>query len=418
MKKLDDHRLIIGKSEYKPIIIGGMGADISTHEMALEAARLGGIGHLSDALSGPTSDRHFNTNFTKQRLSEFKTLSDEKNKIKEQFDLGAVKEATKLLVRRSMDAKQGVGAIYINIMEKLTMNNPRETLKARLNASLDAGIDGISLSAGLHLSSFSFIADNPRFRDAKLGIIVSSKRALKLFLQKTSKLKRFPDFIVVEGPLAGGHLGFGIDNWFKFDLKTLTKEVIDFLKNEQLSIPVIPAGGIFTGTDSIDMINIGASGVQVANRFTVTEESGLPFDAKQEYFKAKEQDIVVNNISPTGYPMRMLKNSPCIGTGGEPNCESFGYLLDSKGDCSYIDAFYREKEKNAGKISVMDKTCLCTQMKNYRTWTCGHSTYRLKETTNKMENGLYQLLTVEQVFNDYLYSTENKIALPKKIELT
>ena len=66
--------------------------------------------------------------------------------------------------------------------------------------------------------------DHPRFRDAKLGIIVSSLRALQLFLRKTAKLNRLPDFIVVEGPLAGGHLGFDLD-WAKYDLRTIMTEI-------------------------------------------------------------------------------------------------------------------------------------------------------------------------------------------------
>jgi nitronate monooxygenase len=84
-------------------------------------------------------------------------------------------------------------------------------LRVRLEAPLDAGIDGITLAAGLHLGSFALIEDHPRFRDVKLGIIVSSLRALQLFLKKSARTNRLPDYIVIEGPLAGGHLGFGMD---------------------------------------------------------------------------------------------------------------------------------------------------------------------------------------------------------------
>ena len=90
-------------------------------------------------------------------------------------------------------------------------NAPRETLAVRLASALDGGIDGITLAAGLHLGSFALIEQHPRFRDAKLGLIVSSLRALQLFLKKNARLARLPDFVVVEGPLAGGHLGFGMD---------------------------------------------------------------------------------------------------------------------------------------------------------------------------------------------------------------
>src|SRR5665811_2338763 len=133
------------------------------------------------------------------------------------FDLGVLAEATRRHVEATMQAKGSEGLIFVNCMEKLTMNGPRETLQVRMASALDAGIDGITLSAGLHLGSFALMEDHPRFRDAKLGIIVSSLRALQLFLRKTARLNRSPDYIIVEGPLAGGHLGFGIDDWAKYD---------------------------------------------------------------------------------------------------------------------------------------------------------------------------------------------------------
>ena len=313
----------------------------------------------------------------------------------------------------TMEAKRGDGMIFINCMEKLTMNAPRDTLRMRLSAALDAGIDGITLSAGLHLGSFALIEDHPRFRDAKLGIIVSSLRALAMFLRKNARLQRLPDYIVVEGPLAGGHLGFGMD-WAKYDLHTIVGEVLAYLKTEQLDIPVIAAGGIFTGSDAAAFLEQGAAAVQVATRFTVTRECGLPDKVKQEYFKASEDDIEVNTISPTGYPMRMLKRSPGIGAGIRPNCEAYGYLLDANGNCAYIDAYNREValHPEAKKISVKDKTCLCTHMRNFDIWTCGHYTYRLKDTSRRLADGSYQLLSAEQVFHDYQFSTDQKIALP------
>ena len=94
-------------------------------------------------------------------------------------------------------------------------------------------------------------------------------------------------------------------------------------------------------------------------------------------------------ISPTGYPMRVLKGSPTIGAGNRPNCEAYGYLLDGKGSCAYITAYNREAAAHpeARKVSVMDKTCLCTAMRNFDCWTCGHNAYRLKETSRQLEDG-------------------------------
>jgi nitronate monooxygenase len=412
MKRVDDFRLKFGSKELVPIMIGGMGVDISTAELALVAARLGGIGHISDAMVQTVSDRRFDTSFVSEKLKKYKANVASSDKSSVQFNLAVLEEATRNHVGRTMDSKHGDGLIFINCMEKLTMNAPRETLRMRLTAALDAGIDGITLSAGLHLGSFALIEDHPRFRDAKLGIIVSSPRALQLFLRKNARLQRMPDYIIVEGPLAGGHLGFGMD-WAKYDLHTIMAEVLQYLQTENLDIPVIAAGGIFTGTDAATFLEHGAAAVQVATRFTVTHECGLPEKVKQEYFRASEDDIEVNTLSPTGYPMRMLKGSPGIGAGIRPNCEAYGYLLDASGKCAYIDAYNREVELHpeAKKISVKDKTCLCTHMRNFDIWTCGHYTYRLKDTSRKTD-GHYEVLSAEHVFHDYQFSTDNRIALP------
>ena len=414
MKRVDDFRLKFGKKELVPIIIGGMGVDISTAELALEAARLGGIGHISDALIHDVSDRRFDTSYVKNKTRFYKANIDNSDKSSVQFDLAHLAEATQLHVGRTMEAKRGDGMVFVNCMEKLTMNSPRDTLQVRLNSALDAGIDGITLSAGLHLGSFGLMAEHPRFRDAKLGIIVSSVRALQLFLRKTARLERLPDFVVIEGPLAGGHLGFGLD-WAQYDLATIVAEVAQFLKTEQLDIPLIAAGGIFTGSDAVSFLEHGAAAVQVATRFTVANECGLPDKVKQEYFKASEEDIIVNTVSPTGYPMRMLRNTPAIGSGIRPNCESYGYLLDGSGSCAYITAYNREigLHPDGKNISVMDKTCLCTHMRNYNCWTCGSSTYRLKDTTRRAADGSYQQLSAEHIFRDYQFSVEHQVALPE-----
>jgi len=361
MKRVDDFRLRMGNKEYVPIMIGGMGVDISTSELALEAARLGGIGHISDAMSQDVSDRKFDTTFVKDKTKTYKFNINNMNKAVVQFDLDHLAEATRRHVGSTMEAKKGDGLIYVNCMEKLTMNAPKETLRVRLGAALDAGIDGITLSAGLHLGSFELIKD----------------------------------------------------------LHTIMDEIHAFMQAEQLGIPVIAAGGVFTGSDAAGFMEKGAAGVQVATRFTVTHECGLPDSVKQEYFRASEEDIEVNGVSPTGYPMRMLKNTPAIGSGIRPGCESYGYLLDATGNCAYINSYNREVQAHPDqkKVVVMDKTCLCTHMRNFNCWTCGHYTYRLKDTTHLLADGNYQILSAEHVFKDYQFSVNNEIALPVKQEV-
>ncbi len=414
MKRVDDFRLRFGKKEVVPIIIGGMGVDISTAELALEVSRLGGIGHISDAMLPTVTDRRYKTKFVSEKQKQYKLNIEIADKSIVQFDLAQVAEATRLHVQNTMEAKRGDGLIFVNCMEKLTMNLPRETLRVRLNGALDAGIDGITLSAGLHLGSFELMKDNARFRDAKLGIIVSSLRALILFMRKTARLDRLPDYIVVEGPLAGGHLGFGMD-WAQYDLHTIIAEIVAHLKAEKIDIPVIAAGGIFTGSDAVSFLEAGCAGVQVATRFTVAKECGIPAKIQQEYFRATEDMMEVNTTSPTGYPMRMISTSPSIGAGIRPNCEAYGYLLDASGSCDYIKAYNEQVtlHPDAKKVSVMEKTCLCTHMRNYDCWTCGHYTYRLKDTTHRNADGTYQSLSAEHIFKDYQFSTDNKIALPE-----
>lgn len=404
----------LGRTQLVPIMIGGMGVDISSSDLAVEAARLGGVGHISDAMIKTVTDRRYKTKYVKAKQALYKYVPETDDKSNVKFDLGHLAEATRLHVESTMNRKVGSGQIYINCMEKLTMNAPKETLKVRMASALDAGIDGITLAAGLHLGSFALIEDHPRFRDARLGIIVSSLRALQLFLKKNARLNRLPDYVVVEGPLAGGHLGFGMD-WAKYDLATIVAEIMQYLSDNKLDIPVIPAGGIFTGSDAVRFMEMGAAGVQVATRFTVTKECGLPDDIKQEYFKASENDIEVNEISPTGYPMRMIKSSPGIGDGIRPNCEAYGYLLDANGRCAYVTAYNREVAAHPGekRITVMDKTCLCTHMRNFEIWTCGHLTWRLKDTTVQRADGSYQLLSAQHVFEDYQFSINNQIRLPE-----
>jgi nitronate monooxygenase len=412
--KIDDFRLKLGKKEFVPIIIGGMGVNISTSELALEAARLGGIGHISDAEVPVVADQRYHTHFVVNKLKRYQSNIGNRDKSKVHFDLEELAKAQRLFVSKTMEAKQGEGDIFINCMEKLLMNDPVGTLRARLTAAMDAGIDGITLSAGLNLRSLELMQDHPRFHDVKIGIIVSSLRALTIFLRRSSRVRRLPDYIIVEGPLAGGHLGFDAKDWQRYDLKEIVREVLNYLKAEDLNIPVIPAGGVFTGTDGVEFLQMGAAAIQVATRFTVTKESGLPDYVKQKYLEAEEEDVVVNTVSPTGYPMRMLKQTPALlSATTKPNCESLGYILDGKGNCTYKKAYYDAYEKNpGGKIIIKDKVCLCIQMKTYRCWTCGHNVYRLKDTTRRLPDNSYQLLTVEHVFRDYQFSEDHQIQLP------
>jgi nitronate monooxygenase len=263
------------------------------------------------------------------------------------------------------------------------------------------------------MHSLALIQHHPRFRDAKIGTIVSSVRALKIFMRSAKRVDRLPDYVVVEGPLAGGHLGFG-DDWREYSLASIVEEVQTYLAKESLDIPVIPAGGIFTGTDAVEFLQAGAGAVQVATRFTVSQEAGLPNRAKQAYFNASQEDVVVSSVSPTGYPLRMLSNSPCLNSHVKPQCEPFGYALDEEGKCAYLDAYEAAPTGKKGrKLIVTDKICLCYHFSQKNCYTCGHYVYRLKDTTHRNPNGSYQLLSAEHIFKDYQFSRDHEIALPQ-----
>ncbi len=407
---LADFALKLGQQQYFPLLVGGMGVDVSTPDLVLAIAGLGGIAHLSDAMLPAVVDHHDGTHFVQTKQQQCRA-DRQAGVVHDPFDLSQLRQATEKFIRETMSRKKGSGGIFLNVMEKLTMGNPRETLAVRLKAALDAGIDGLTLGAGLNLGSLELIKDHPRFHDSMIGIIVSSARALKLFLHRAAKLERLPDYIIVEGPLAGGHLGFPC-TWQEFDLATIVNEVKQMLSTDNLHIPVIPAGGIFTGSDAVKFMEQGAAAVQVATRFAVTRESGLPDVVKQAFFAAQPEDVEVNLLSATGYPMRMLKSSPAIGNTINPQCDAYGYALDKEQNCSYKTA--RKLFKETGEENV--KVCLCSMMFNYKIWTCGHTVSRLKETTNRLPDGSYQLLTAEQVFMDYAYSKDQRIQLPPMVE--
>ena len=152
--RLDDFRLELKGRSLVPIMQGGMGVNISTAEMAQAVAARGGIGHVSDAMVPDLADRLFGTGFTRMKALACKALERTTGEAGFHFPVEKIREAAKLYLGRVMEGRTGEGRIHVNIMEKLTMNASLETLRARLLGALDAGVDGISLSAGLHAGSF------------------------------------------------------------------------------------------------------------------------------------------------------------------------------------------------------------------------------------------------------------------------
>jgi len=288
-----------------------MGVGVSLHPLASAVAREGGVGIVSSA----GLDR---------------LVSKRKGKKVGTYD--AVYEE----ISR---AKSAGGFVGINIMVAV-MKDYAESVRA----AIDSGADFIISGAGLPLN----LPVIQPVKDTALIPIVSSARALMLVCKKWERLGYRPDAVVLEGPLAGGHLGFRIEDigLESNKLENLLPPVKDVAKGHG-DFPVIVAGGIFTHGDIVRMLEMGADGVQMGTRFLATEESSATMEYKRAVISAKDADIVIaeDPASPCGLPFRILKHSPMfmLGGGREPKCDK-GYVLskDARGELTVCPA----KESN------------------------------------------------------------------------
>jgi nitronate monooxygenase len=296
-----------------PIIQGGMGIGVSLSPLASAVAKEGGVGIISSA----ALDR---------------LVSKRKGKRVNSYE--AAYEEVSL-------SKASGGFAGINIMVALGRD-----YEDSVKGSLDAGADFIISGAGLPLS---LPAIQPP-KDTALIPIVSSARALEIICKKWERLGYRPDAVVLEGPLAGGHLGFKADqiDIESNKLENLFPPVMDAAKKYG-GIPVIVAGGIYTHADIVRFLEMGASGVQMGTRFLATEESSASPEYKQAVIAVKEEDIIIalDPGSPCGLPFRVIRQSPMYQSAiqklREPKCNK-GYVLlkDAEGKFSRCPA----KESN------------------------------------------------------------------------
>lgn len=262
-----------------PIVQGGMGIGISLAGLAVAVANEGGIGVIATAGVG-LSEPDFSSNYLAANIRALKK------------EIRAAREKTR-------------GVLGVNIM--VALSNFGDMVKT----SIAEGIDVIFSGGGLPL-------DLPQFMESgsqtSLVPIVSSGRAAKLLCKRWStRYGRLPDAFVVEGPMAGGHLGFKpaeLDDP-RFKLENLVTEVVEAVGEYPLDdgamIPVIAAGGVYTGEDIAKMFKLGASGVQLGTRFVTTKECNASEGFKQTYIDAVAEDIVVIE-SPVGMPGRAIRN--------------------------------------------------------------------------------------------------------------
>ena len=276
-------KLRIGELEAKiPIIQGGMSVGISLAGLASAVTNEGGIGVIGTAGIGML-EPDFATNYKE-----------------------ANKRALRKEIRKAKEMTDGI--IGVNIMVAISDFDDLTLI------AVDEGVDLIFSGAGLPLRYPTLQLDKLREVTTKVIPIVSSARAAKIIFQYWAKNYNYvPNAVVVEGPLAGGHLGFKKEQIEDPDyaLDKILSDVISVIKpfEQQFNknIPVIAAGGIYTGADIYKFIQLGAQGVQMATRFVSTHECDASTKFKEAYVKCKKEDLIIID-SPVRLPGRAIRN--------------------------------------------------------------------------------------------------------------
>lgn len=263
-----------------PVIQGGMGVGVSLSSLAGSVAASGGIGVISTAQIG-------------YREPDF-----------DADPIGANLRAIGTEIKKAREIAKG-GILGVNIMVAT------RKYEEYVNAAVAAGIDLIISGAGLPM-------DLPKLAGAaktKLAPIVSSVKSAQVIMRYWwKKYSRLPDLVVIEGPLAGGHLGFHREQLddieslhYDEEVKAIIEKVNETAAEHETSIPVVMAGGVYTREDMEHYLEMGAAGVQMATRFVTTYECDADPAYKQSYIDAKKEDIVIVQ-SPVGMPGRAILN--------------------------------------------------------------------------------------------------------------
>ncbi len=266
-----------------PIIQGGMGVGVSLSRLAGAVAKEGGVGVISTAQIGYDEDGFEND--------------------QAECNLRAIHKH----IKRAKEIACGNGLVGVNIMVAL------KHYKEHVKAAVAAGADVIISGAGLPMNLPELIGEKCR---TKIAPIVSSKRATRLILKMWAhRYDRTADFIVIEGPKAGGHLGFSneqLNDIASINFDREVQEIIackkEYEEQFRTKIPVIVAGGVFDHEDIVHAMQLGADGVQIASRFVATKECDASDAYKQAYVAASEADVEIIQ-SPVGMPGRALHNA-------------------------------------------------------------------------------------------------------------
>jgi NAD(P)H-dependent flavin oxidoreductase YrpB (nitropropane dioxygenase family) len=274
-------KLGIGDAVAKlPIVQGGMGVGISLSGLASAVANEGGIGVIAANSIGMLDPEYYAKN----------------------------KDANSIILRQEIrKAKEKTtGLIGVNIMVAV------DDCSDLIRVAIEEKIDMVFLGAGLPIKDIP--VEDLRAAGVKVIPIVSSARAVGLIFRSWSKRYRdIPDAVVVEGPKAGGHLGFKADQIDDPDfaleriLPDVVAEIKTFEGKYRRTIPVIAAGGIYTGADIYKVFKLGASGVQMGTRFVATHECDANIRFKEAYIACREDDLEIIK-SPVGLPGRAIRN--------------------------------------------------------------------------------------------------------------
>lgn len=274
--------LVIGDLKAKtPVIQGGMGVGVSLSNLAGAVALHGGIGIISTAQIG-YKDPTFDQNPLEANLRAITTH-----------------------IKKAKEIAKG-GIVGVNIM--VATKKYEEYVKTAAKAGADLIISGAGLPTMLPKLVEGF--------QTKIAPIVSSVKSAHVICKIWDrKYQKAPDLVVVEGPRAGGHLGFTIGQlenvtkeWFDEEFQGIVQVVKEFAQKYQRPIPVIAAGGIYNRADIEHYLNLGADGVQMGTRFVTTYECDADLRYKMAYIHAKKEDIVLVQ-SPVGMPGRAISNA-------------------------------------------------------------------------------------------------------------
>jgi nitronate monooxygenase len=345
--------IIKGKKIPVCILQGGMGVGISLSRLAGAVAREDGVGIISSACLDRLVSKEIH-----RKVNQYEAIGIEIANTK---------------------TRGNYGFVGINIMFAL-----QKDFKISVQAALDSKVDFIVSGAGLPVNLPSIQPP----KDTALIPIVSSARALEIICKKWEKLGYQPDATVLEGPLAGGHLGFKINQVFlkESELENLLPPVKD-IAQKYGDFPVIVAGGIYTYEDILYWLDLGADGVQMGTRFLATEESGANNAYKQAVIGCTKNDIMVVDLeknppgSPCSLPFRIIRQSP-MHAGSKfrkPLCNK-GYVLQKDPATDKFTACLAKKDNQK-------YFCICNALlssagyeeKEFPIWTVGINAGRIKK---------------------------------------